>query len=360
MIPFGLVGAAFAMEGAIPDPTHATMSVLPDNSEPYSTGWGVILDNDAGISSSSDRDYTAGVAVTLGGSRTAEYRFSLDPILSRLNRFANVDRQFPQTSTKHLMQIGLMLFTPELDYTGTPRAGDRPFANLLFIENSQFGIDAGGKRAYQSTLAVGILGTNIGEAIQNGVHRLGNFSNTGEYGNQISDGGELTARYAVSRQSLLLSRSTTRGNDIQLKYSVEGDIGFLTEGSATLAARWGRFERPWWTFAPSRSKYLPQATPGSKDRFRPSSSGDFYLWGAITVRARAYNAFLQGQFRDSDVTFSGSQLNHVLGEVSIGVSRRFGNAVEVGLAAHYQTNEIKRGAGARNVRWGGLSIYRYF
>ena len=32
-----------------------------------------------------------------------------------------------------------------------------------------------------------------------------------------------------------------------------------------------------------------------------------YLFGGVRVRARAYNVFLQGQFRDSAVTYGGTQ-----------------------------------------------------
>ena len=258
------------------------------------------------------------------------------------------------------MQFGLMLFTPEIDSTGDIRPGDRPFANLLFMQNAQFWVADSGDRAYQSSLTVGILGSGIGEAVQNAVHRAGDFSGQGDYGQQISDGGELTARYAVSRQSLLSSTSTSPSKSFELKYSIEGDIGYLTQGSATLAARWGRTESPWWSFAPTRSNYLPQPIPYARGNSPGSSARDFFLWSAITARARAYNAFLQGQFRDSELTFSAGELNHILGELAVGVTKQFGNAVDVSLSLHYQTNEIKDGIGSRNIRWGGLTINKSF
>ena len=361
---FSFFDAAIAMEvqsaESTAESTNKTTTVFTHIAEPVSTGWDVAIDNDALPGSSNDRDYTGGVAVAFGGSRVADYLFSLNPILSGLNRLTRVDNKFPQTSSRHLMQVGLILFTPEIDGTGVPASDDRPFANLLFLENSQFSTNVAGDRAYQSTLTLGILGSAVGEAVQNAVHRLGDLSVTGGYGNQISDGGELTARYAIVRQSLLLSGFTKRGKMIDLKYSVEGDIGYLTEASVTLAARWGQAASPWWRFAPSRSNYLPQSLPMPRDRFQAPGRDNFFLWSAITVRARAYNAFLQGQFRDSEVTFSGNELNHILGEVSIGLNKGFGNTFDVSLSLHYQSNEIKNGTGSRNIRWAGLSIQRSF
>ncbi len=354
----GVTDAGFAKE-----PATATSEApvgFTDTTEPYSTGWEIVLDNDALVSTTRDKDYTAGIAVALGGSRVTNYRFSLDPTLSWINRLTRMDRKLGQTASNHVMQFGLMLFTPEIDAEDRPVPGDRPFANLLFLENSQFLIDEKADRAYQSSLTVGILGSKVGEVVQNAVHRLGGFSVAGGYGKQISDGGELTARYAVSRQSLLLSGFTSRGNTFELKYRVEGDIGYITEGSATLAARWGRVGNSWWSFAPSRSNYLPQPIRISRDNFRGSGGRDFFLWSAITLRAKVYNAFLQGQFRDSEVTFSGDELNHILGELSVGLNRRFGDVIDVGLALHYQTSEIKRGTGSRNIRWGSLTINKSF
>ena len=333
---------------------------IEDPAEPFSTGWAIVLDNDALVSGSRDEDYTGGFAVALGGSRITKFRFSLDPALTWINKKLHLDDGRQRTTLDHLMQFGLVLFTPDLDEAGGPKFDERPFANLLFLENSQFRTDASKNRAYQTTLSVGILGSGVGEIVQNAIHHAGGTTKASAYGYQISDGGELTARYAVSMQSLLQSSFTGRGNTLELKYRVEGDIGYITEGSATLAARWGQIESPWWSFAPTRSNYLPQPIPGSRDNFRGPGGRDFFVWSAITMRARAYNAFLQGQIRDSEITFSGGELNHMLGELSIGLNRRFGNAVNVGLALHYQTNEIKHYNGSRKIRWGGLTIHKSF
>jgi len=360
LIAVGLLDVAIAQKPATSRSVGETPFAFAVEPEPFSTGWQIVLDNDALVSHSRDRDYTGGFAVALGGSRVANYRVSLDPALTWINKKLHLDDGWQRVSRDHLMQIGLTLFTPEIDSVNGPAFDDRPFANLLFVENSQYMIDEIFERTFQSTLTVGILGSNAGEAAQDAVHGLGRLPGKGDYGRQISDGGELTARYAVSRQSLLLSSFTRLGNTFELKYRVGGDIGYITEGSATLAFRWGRVASPWWSYAPTRSNYLPQAVPNSRHDFRGFGGRDFYLWSAITLRARAYNALLQGQFRDSELTFSGGELNHILGELSVGVNRRFGNAVDVSFALHFQTNEIKYGTGARTVRWGGLTIRKSF
>ena len=360
LIGLGLLNAGIVLAAPTPGNTGAAGSVTLQEEEPQSTKWGVVVDNDALISATRDKDYTGGIAVNLSGRRIENYRVSLNPALSWLNRLVHVDDARLSRPRSHLMQFGLMLFTPAIDSTGEVTPGDRPFANLLFVSNSQFWLDDSKDRAYQSSLTVGILGSAIGEAAQNAVHRVGDFSSQGDYGQQISDGGELTARYALSRQSLLLSRYTSSSKSFELKYLIEGDVGYLTQGSATLAARWGRTESPWWSFAPARSNYLPLSVPYALGKAPGSKGRDFFFWGAITARARAYNAFLQGQFKDSEVTYSSGELNYILGEFSVGVTKQFGDAVAASFSFHYQTKEVKDGIGSRNIQWGGLTINKSF
>ena len=53
-------------------------------------------------------------------------------------------------------------------------------------------------------------------------------------------------------------------------------------------------------------------------------------------------------------------LNHFLGELSVGLTRKIGNAVSVSFALHYQTDEIKHDNRSKNIRWGGLTIQKLF
>lgn len=138
--------------------------------EPVNTGWVLVMDNDALVSSSRDEDYTGGVSVGLGGNRVTKYRFSLNPALTWVNKKLHLDGGRQPATLDHMMRFGLALFTPDLGSTGGPRVGDRPFANLLFLENAQIRVDANRNRAYQTTLTLGILGTDIGEAVQDAIH----------------------------------------------------------------------------------------------------------------------------------------------------------------------------------------------
>ena len=127
LIGLGLFNGAIAMAAPAPDDVEVATSMFAQEPEQLYTRWGLVLDNDALISSDKDRDYTGAVAVTLSGSPVADYRLSLDPALTWINSLLQVDGALESTRRHHIMQFGLMLFTPEIDSTGGVRPGDRPF-----------------------------------------------------------------------------------------------------------------------------------------------------------------------------------------------------------------------------------------
>jgi hypothetical protein len=80
----------------------------------------------------------------------------------------------------------------------------------------------------------------------------------------------------------------------------------------------------------------------------------------VKLRARLYNSFLQGQFRDSDVTYSSSELNHLLLEAWVGVTTVLENDLSVSYTIRHQTEELETGRGARGFTWGSLSVTQRF
>jgi len=125
----------------------------------------------------------------------------------------------------------------------------------------------------------------VAASVQETIHKFTGSEQPTGYGYQISDGGELTARYSVTRQQLLASIGNGTGRTLDLKYSLQGDIEYLTQASATF-------------------------------------------------------------------------INHLIAEIGFGYSATVFRDLRLSYSAHQQTNEVKHGAGARNVVWGGLTINR--
>jgi len=169
--------------------------------------------------------------------------------------------------------------------------------------------------------------------------------------NQISEGGEPTARYSVSRQSLLYQS----GSGYQIKSTIQGSVGYITEASWSLSTRAGRIRTPWVSFNPELTSYGEKSNPNASVKV-----SEQYVWAGISFKYRAYNAFLEGQFKDSVVTYSGEEINRGIVEAWLGYTMGFDNGYSITYSIRGHTSELKQGNANRNVLWGGLLLSKTF
>lgn len=355
---FGLISAG---SGAVsgPEPPLGEASAPQQRSKRVDRPrlhWVFNADNDLFAGQGHDYGYTGGLSLTLTGGRLAETSSPGGRVLDRLDdwtRFGHLSGSADTSSPKRdSLQIGVLALTPEVLEQDLPVPGDRPYGSLAYVAHSRYGLSDDEKRLYQSTFTVGLLGTSIAEQMQKKIHGAIGLREPLGYGHQISEGGELTARYAVARHALL-ARSGDERKDYDLKFTLEASVGYLSEGAAALALRWGRRTTPWWSSASEYGEYAAQPAPKAPEAAR--RPGDFYFIAGIKARARFYNAFLQGQFRASELTFPSSTLRPVVLESWIGVVRGIGD-VQVTYALRHQTAELRTGAGSRNLVWASLAI----
>ena len=323
--------------------------------EPYNTGWQFYFDNDVFLGSTKDRNYTGGIALTLTGARAADYGISLDGWLGRLNSLTSFEAMHRDHSgfLRHSIEFGLIVFTPDDISSREPIADDYPYANLIFMANSRISTFPETNRMYQSSLLVGLLGTPVGEQVQKTIHRLTDSEEPQGWDNQISDGGELTFKHSLSMHQALLSQRGAHAYD--LMGGLEGNLGFMTDVRASLYARIGKLRTPWWTFSPQQAEYINLGQTIGDNASAGPNPPELFLWGGLRVKYSFYNALLQGQFRDSAVTYSREQLESVIINASLGITKTFGNGLGLSFVAQRQTHEIKSAAG-NDTTWGGLVV----
>ncbi len=332
-----------------------------DFTERWNAGWSLTVDNDAFATNDADRDYPGGIAVTFSGKRASDQFVSFDRALKWLDRrtgFASAYRASARHEQRHAIQFGVLLFTPDDIGEWQPIEDDRPYASLAFLANSQSSLHPTRRKMYESTFVVGWLGTPISEGLQKAIHKVAVGQKPQGFDNQIAAGGELTFRYGVARHSLLLPRSGRNGR-YDLKLMIEGSAGFLTEGSVALGLRWGEIRTPWWSSTSEYADYAARPSFSPRSALGNTRNREAYLWTGVRIRARAYNAFLQGQLRHSAVTFSSSELRRLLVEAWIGFTTEF-KGLRISYALRYQTKEIKKGPGARSLMWAGLTVTQQF
>jgi hypothetical protein len=291
------------------------------------SGYAIQLDNDFFTGAHRDEDYSWGAAVTYGSTR-------------------------PGRST----QIGILAMTPQSLASTQPLPDDRPFANLVYATRSHIRVLDDGDGAHFSSFTVGVLGLHIADTLHRTVHRaLGDQIPRG-WDHQISAGGVPTARYLEARQWLLSGAPRADENLPQVKFTLAGSAGFITEGSAALSVRWGRIQSPWWGFAPELGDYAP-APIAPAEHFSSQNPAERFAFAGVRLKARAYNALLQGQFRHSDVRLQGDDVAHTLAEAWVGFATTWADT-RITYTLHYATREMDLEPGDRNLIWAGLAFER--
>ena len=309
------------------------------------------IDNDALTTGNSDEDYTAVFNLTFRGKGVEDQLASLHRPLGWLDSAIGLDQWASISPNSAQIEYGIYAFTPEDLDVSDPLRDERPYASLIFIASTQERHQATGEVSWQSTLTLGVLGLDIADSLQKGIHSLTNSEPPKGWDNQISDGGEPTAGYSLARQQLLYKN----GANLEIKTTAQGSVGYLTEASWGMSLRAGTIYTPWYSFNPELTSYGER--PFAADLGKTS---EHYFWTGFALTARAYNVFLQGQFRDSEVTYDSDELNIGIVEGWAGYTYMFDNGYSLSYSVRAQTSELKRGKADRDYYWFTLSITRFF
>ncbi len=328
---------------------------------PAPAGWRLSMDNDAIAPHNEDHDYTGGFSLTYTSASPATGpsrppRISLDAVIGFIDRTLGSPSETPRR-TFYATEAGMSVFTPEDTQRRGAVYGDRPYASLLFLASSRQSLSANARQAITQTFTVGALGLALSADVQNALHRQFGIETAKGWDEQISASGEPTLRYSLSRQTLLLRRKNAHGMDYDLSSTLKGNLGYLTDAGWGLSGRIGRIDSPWWSHNPLLEEY---AERGTAHATRGVSRRQFYLWGGLFLRARLYNALLQGQFQDSSVDYSPAQLTPLIATAWLGLDYVLAGNIRLGYAWHGQTSEIRHGRGNRFMHWGTLSIAGHF
>lgn len=306
-----------------------------------SSRWSLAFENDLLARPSSDKDYTFGLSVSFSDARLDEHwsTRALRGIDERL--FGDM------LDARYSIEFGLYAFTPTDAGNAESLDADRPYASLIYVASVGEHVCPGSHQVVRSQLSIGVLGISWVGDIQNAVHSaIGSEKETG-WDRQISAGGEPTLRYSVSLQSLIAQHGR-----LELKHTRSVSVGYITEASWALSARYGQSQSSWYRFNPEIVTYAeasPKAQEGMAER---------YIWAGAALKVRAYNAFLQGQFRDSAHSYDVDDLRQVIVEAWFGYTHGFGDGYYFSYGVRGHSSEIKNGPADRNVIWGGINFGR--
>lgn len=325
--------------------------------EPDDVAVSLTIDEHLFVNPVADKDYNGGGSLAFSGARAA-HGLTLDRALGWIDRAAGLN-EISAGRPAHVFAAGLLIFTPQDLAVHEPVIGDRPYASLFFLSNGRRYVATDRLVAYDTSLTLGVLGLGAAGSVQRGLHRLTGSTIPQGWSHQISAGGEPTVRYSLARQALLGQHLSEGWSGFDSKWTLAGSVGTVTEGSIALNARWGHIGSPWWAFTPEQSMYTLEPQPASP-RLAADSGPELFALAGVRFKVRAYNAFLEGQFRHSDLSYSPESLNVPLGEAWAGFEFRTSSGLELRYLVRWESPELRVGIASRYFWWGSFEVAKAF
>ncbi|WP_165857242.1 lipid A deacylase LpxR family protein [Marinobacter sp. JSM 1782161] len=328
------------------DPSSLAVASASPTEHGSPQAWAISFDNDLLAPRHTDRDYTAGFALTYAGRQGVDHWRPLDNTLGWVDRSLGLDRALPDIDAHTpAIEFGVYGFTPEDIDQANVVHGDRPYASLVYLSNSRSYVNPKTGDGWTSSLTLGMLGLDVFKGGQNAVHQVLSSEKARGWDHQVSDGGEPTLRYSLAYHDYLdISTPSSK-----FKATYYASAGYLTEAGVALTFRDGLISSPDNRFNPELTAYGERVNETSAGQARES-----YFWGGVALKARAYNAFLEGQFRHSDYTIDRSDVRPLLAEAWLGYTHSLGQGYKLSYVARVQSSEVDGGDADRTLAWGGL------
>ena len=314
-----------------------TLKDLEKVEERAYSGWSVYFDQDllvGFLDLNSDRNYTMGLGVAHRGSAMkAEWNVP-HTVLTSINKLWHPYQSLVGEEVNSF-SYGITAFTPDDLLATDPVVDDRPYSSVLYFSagKQQLSTPQGSQELFflvdkvmQTQFTIALLGLNIGGAIQTELHSGFSKDRIPQgWGNQISDGGELTAKYDYIRRTVVPSLSTFEidgsfSYDVSHRHKLE--IGYYTGASLGFDFRFGKIRSGFWQHDSNPLSIANKNFSNKSERFL--SHVDAYFWVSGTANVVAYNALLQGLFRDNPYELSSSQIERLVGEASTGYTHQWG------------------------------------
>lgn len=306
----------------------------------------------------SDRDYTMGLA--FGGT----HRNKTNGYIYRPGKWINskiMKRKLKDSVGVLELSPGWIVagtaFTPDDLQSKTPVFNDRPYSFLLYLSTKQNTLQIFKHRMYTSELNMGFIGTPIGKWVQTAIHKAQNDGDTKDphtpmgWGNQISNGGEPTFLYSISREDLITTNKVKYEQErsyFELKHGLKLMGGYYTGATYRPTIRIGILDpRNWFRNInildngnkdiTTRQKAEADFNLGlisaeerkritdsefKKDYYLAPRKWELFLFGSGGATAILYNQMLNGKFRDTERskhTLSFNETEHLIFEWNTGI-----------------------------------------
>lgn len=240
-------------------------------SQAHYFSFGVFYDQDytlemLGLSNlNEDRNYTMGLGLFYSSDQLAKSPFFAPHKL--LNRIFNHKEKFRTGATltqqpSYAFMLADGAFTPDSLPAYYVIKNDRPYGSLTYIQTVISNPAFERYRNYTSTFSIGLLGIPVSREVQTYIHKKMNDNDTKNprtprgWGNQISNGGELTLAYRYAKEFLLTKKYINslmpeKSVGAEFKHGYSYSVGYYTYFAYEMDMRLGLFDANNWTYTVS-------------------------------------------------------------------------------------------------------------
>ena len=346
------------------------------------------LENDMWGGPASDRNYTMGVLYTRHLNGTPE-----GILLGTMYQGLGLVDSVLQMNTsggkgvRSSWRLGSSNFTPTDIKDPSPIRTDRPYASLQYV-GVGYKKDLGSNLVRETGFEVGVLGTNIGYAVQTAIHRVCCKDRLPQgWDNQIGDGGAATFLYKAKWTIPTPFAYRSKYGQVGTFASAGFSLGYYTRALGGLSIFYGATPADFrdllnvgGTEGPPpimplgatgsdatnshESLTAYQSTLANRRLLQEPPSRGFSVWINYEVSAFAYNQLLQGAwFGSNRVTYEYRQIEPIVHLVNVGVEFTFipialgiveaNDGMRIYWTQSYKTQDLKAPIGKRHY-WGGL------
>lgn len=327
-----------------------SLTLFSAHAEQQDQGVAIYMDQDLFVPfSNEDRDYTMGLAFEFFWEKEKGL-YPFDNLIKNAGKWLGISDK--ENDIVDSFMLGTLAYTPDDLSDSQPIFNDRPYASLIYLSNKRVRADA--ETALAAEFMIGVIGTGFAREVQTEFHAwYRSLDDSDEpvepqgWDHQISDGGELTMRLRLTNSRLHKKLSSQGTFDVSSTIGLS--LGFQTNASAGVAMRLGKLKSPFWS--------LP-FDPVNRGNFVPSrAKNEWYFWSAMRAHVVAYDALLQGQFRDSDVEYAADEIERLVYDGGAGFTWGFEKS-QLTISANAKSADLK--VMSRKQIWGGVHYIYHF
>lgn len=331
------------------------------------------IDNDMWGLPRSDENYTMGVAYTRHLKKRPDD--SVFRALFLVHDFVGETFELARgVEEKVTWSLASTNFTPLEIGESAPIRGDRPYASLLYLGvGSSSQID---NAVRETGVEIGVLGTNIGYAVQTAIHRACCKDRLPRgWDNQIGDGGSPTFLYRTRWSRPLVARLSVGSGAFEALWSYGANLGYYTRLLGGLSLAYGATPRDLddLRHVGGDTSLKPLGVGGGRTANLEvtklgevqSSPRGFSIWLDYEMSLFGYNQLLQGAWGGRNrVRFSSADVERVVHRVNVGTEFTFlpmwlglmsGDDGRIYWVQSYKSKDLKEPAGRQHY-WGGFFL----